>query len=238
MALIDHFLPAMAFAALLASEQNLSETPFDTARKDMDRLLDQALSTARQETPSQADNALFAACAFADEAILASSWPGRMEWMRRKLQQERFNTSNAGEEFYERLAKLCDKLPQGQLDMSIFDNLDQSADQGRREALEVYATCLTLGFRGKYYDQQGKARIDELTKTNLNRLHPESSFADNKVFPEIYAESRLSAKPVRLSPMLKLFVVFVVPALVAAGIYTSYAALLSTFVANWLTALG
>lgn len=238
MALIDDFLPAMGFAALLATEPNLAETSYETARKDMDRLLDQAARKARQEFPAQADNALFATCAFADEVILASSWPGRLEWMRNKLQQERFNTGNAGEEFYERLAGLYDTLPQGRLDMSIFDNLDQTPEQGQREALEVFAACLTLGFRGKYHDQQSKARIDELTKTSFSRLHPESTFSDGKIFPEIYAASRLSAKPARFSPALKLFFVFVVPAVVAAGIYTTYAALLSTFVANWLNALG
>lgn len=238
MALIDDFLPAMAFAALLASETNLAETSCEVARKDMDRLLDQALARTRPKNPAQADNALFAVCAFADEAILASSWPGRFEWMRRKLQQERFNTANAGEEFYERLASLSSDLPQGRLDMSIFENMANIPEEDQREALEVYAACLTLGFRGKHHDQQGMARVEELARNNIKRLHADRPVIRDKVFPEMYANGSLTRKKRGFLPAVALFVLFSAPAIIAAGIYATYAGMLSTFVNNWLKALG
>ncbi len=238
MALIDDFLPALAFAALLGSEPNLADTPYETARADMDMLLDRALTKTRHVSPALAENALFAVCAFADEIILASAWQGRMEWMRNKLQQARFNTANAGEEFYDRLAGLYAPTGQGRLDMSIFDNLKQHPEEEQREVLEVFVACLTLGFRGKYHDQQGKAQIDELTRTNLARLHPDKHPLKDKIFPEAYADTRLSRKTTKLSPAFKAFVLFGSSALIAAGIYAAYAALLSTFVANWLKALG
>lgn len=238
MALIDDFLPALAFAALLASEPNLAETPYETARSDMDRLLDQASANARRASPAQAENALFAVCAFADEVILASSWSGRMDWMRDKLQQARFHTANAGEEFYERMAGLYGPVPQGQLDMSVFENLDRQPGADQREVLEVFVACLTLGFRGKYHHQQAKAQIEELTKSNLARLHPDNLSLQDKVFPEAYADTRLSRKTSSLSPAFRAFLLFGSSALIAAGVYVSYAALLSTFVSNWLQSLG
>lgn len=237
MALIDDFLPALAFAAMLASEQNLADTACATARADMDRLLDQAMAKADQENPRQADNALFAVCAFADEVILASAWPGRHEWMRHKLQQVRFNTGNAGEEFYERLAGLCGTLRQDHPEMVVADNLAQDGDEAQREALEVYVACLTLGFSGRYYDGEGRARIDELTRTNLARLQGQGLALTDKLFPEAYNDSRLSFKRPRILPVLRLLLFLLPPTLLAIGVYATYDTLLSTFVTNWLQAL-
>ncbi|MFH1019076.1 MAG: DotU family type IV/VI secretion system protein [Pseudomonadota bacterium] len=237
MALIDDFLPALAFAAMLASEQNLADTACETARADMDRLLDQAMLKAGRENPGQAGNALFAVCAFADEVILASTWPGRHEWMRHKLQEVRFNTGNAGEEFYVRLAGLCGKSRQDQPEMIVADNLEQNGEEGQREALEVYVACLTLGFSGRYYDREGRARIDELTRTNLERLQGEGWALPDKLFPEAYNDSRLNFKHSRILPLFRLLLFLIPPTLLAIGVYATYDTLLSTFVTNWLQAL-
>jgi type VI secretion system protein ImpK len=236
MALIDLFLPPMAFAAMLASEENLASTSFETARADMDRLLDQAAERARHEKPGQVDNALFAVCAFADEAILDSSWPGRDAWMRRKLQEVRFQTANAGLEFYERLEKLCaDGLP---------DTADTNPNEGapaldadQRELLEVYAACLTLGFRGQYNDARGQAQVDRLTGENLRRLLADRGLPGEKIFPEAYAEVLAATEASRLAPVIKGLIFFGLPLLLAVGIYATYSFMLSAFVRNWLAAL-
>lgn len=238
MALIDDFLPALAFAAMLGSEGNLAQTPYDVARADMDRLLLQAMDAARRENPAQADQALFAVCAFADEVVLASPWPGRSEWMRNKLQQVHFNTVNAGEEFYQRLATLCGTPPREQLDMSVFDNLEQKQDPDRREVLEVYVTCLTLGFTGKFYGNAGRETLDALTRSNLQLLQGADPTRVERIFPEAYAKSTRLGKRPWLSPGLRLVFQFTLPVILAITIYATYASLLSTFVANWLQALG
>jgi len=116
--LTDEFMPALMFASLLGKDPSLTSTTFESARTDLERLLSQAFRQAQQRGIQDADSSLFAACAFADEAVLASNWHGRGEWMRHPLQQIHFNTINAGEEFYQRLAVLYEKLaaPEPQID--------------------------------------------------------------------------------------------------------------------------
>ncbi|MBI5896568.1 MAG: DotU family type IV/VI secretion system protein [Desulfobacterales bacterium] len=238
MALIDHFMPPMAFAAMLASEENLATTSFETARADMDRLLDQAVAKARLEKPGQADDALFAVCAFADEAILDSTWPGREAWMRRKLQETRFQTANAGLEFYERLELLCaDCTPEAAGAVAANEPATAPDDGEQRELLEVYVACLTLGFRGKYNDAQGQAQVDRLAGANLRRLLADSGLPDEKIFPEAYADALQATKTSAFTPVVKAVLFFGLPLLLAVGIYAAYASLLSAFVQRWVGAL-
>jgi type VI secretion system protein ImpK len=236
MALIDCFLPPLAFAAMLGSEPSMADTPYATARADMDRLLDQAMEKARMEHPHQADNALFAVCAFADEAILDSAWPGRKEWMHHKLQQIRFQSGNAGVEFYQRMEMLCAGPARAGAAEPDPDAPDLTLDDSRREVLEVYAACLTLGFKGQYSNDQ--VRIDRLAGSTLQQLLADSGWPENKVFPETYAGALPAAKVPRLKPALRMLIFFSAPLLVAAVLYTSYAFLLSTFVRRWMEALG
>lgn len=238
MALIDDFLPALAFAAMLGSESNLADTHYATARADMDRLLRQGMDQANRREPIQAEQALFAVCAFADEAVLASNWPGRTEWMRDKLQQIHFHTVNAGEEFYQRLVGLCGKSAREPLDMSLFENMEQSRNSPQRDVLEVYVACLTLGFTGRYYGPESRATLEELTRTNLEQLHGGQQPLMERLFPEVYEHGSATKRPSRLSPGLRLALLFVAPGLLAVTIYLSYASMLSNFVSSWLGALG
>lgn len=235
MALIDHFLPPLAFAAMLASEENLANTSFDTARADMDRLLDQAVERAGEETHARADDALFAVCAFADEVILDSSWPGRDQWITHKLQASRFNTANAGLEFFERLENLCTGMAPNETGKTESDDEALGSNERQREALEVYVACLTLGFRGKYNDD--REAVDQLADDNLERLLADSGLSKEKVFPEAYAAALPPPEPSGLPPAVKNLILFGGPLLLAVTIYATYSAILSAFVRNWLGAL-
>ena len=237
MALIDHFLPPLAFAAMLATEENLADTPFDTARADMDRLLDQAVEKSRLESPDQADDALFAVCAYADEAILDSAWPGRDAWMQRKLQHDRFNTANAGLEFYERLEMLCAHMEHNVPGTAESNDPELNLHENPRESIEVYVACLTLGFKGKYSDDQGKAQVDRLARSNLKQVLADSGLSKNRVFPEAYAAALPAPEPSRFHPALRVVILFGGPLLLAAVLYATYACLLSEFVHKWLGAL-
>ncbi|GAB6060157.1 DotU family type IV/VI secretion system protein [Desulfonatronum parangueonense] len=238
MALIDDFLPALAFAAMLGSETNLAETPYATARADMDRLLRQGMDRAGRRDPVLAEQALFAVCAFADEAVLSSAWPGRTEWMRDKLQQRHFHTVNAGEEFYQRLAGLCGKPTREPLDMSLFENIEQNPKSAGRDVLEVYVACLTLGFTGRYYGPEGQAKLEELTRTNLDQLQGERHSPAERLFPEAYAKGAPRDRSSRLSSGLQTVILFLAPGVLALGIYIAYASMLSNFVTDWLRLLG
>lgn len=78
------------------------------------------------------EHAKYAFCSLLDEIILASEFAIREDWERMPLQLRLFGEHLAGEAFFERLETLRVDPPK---------NI---------EALEVFYTCLLLGFRGKY----------------------------------------------------------------------------------------
>lgn len=241
MALVDRFLPAVAFAALLAREPQMRDIPYATARADMERLLDEAEAASGQTRPEEVQDALFAVCAFVDEAVLASGWPGRAEWLRQPLQRQRFGTANAGEEFYARLASLCERAGTS---LPLPEELsgEPAGDSGGsrlREVLEVYAACLTMGFTGRYYDEKGRETLAAITRDSLKRLlaGPGHGQRRGPVFPETYAEQPKAFRPPRWRAALGLLVLFGLPLLAAALIHTAYASLLTDSVREWLKTL-
>ena len=86
--------------------------------------------------PADLHDAKFALTALLDETIMGSPWPGKSGWEKRMLQDEIFNTTNAGEEFFTRLDQL------------------RRAERKATELLEVFHWCLLLGFEGRYDDRQ------------------------------------------------------------------------------------
>lgn len=241
MALVDRFLPAAAFAALLAREPQMHEVSFETARGDMDRLLDQAVEDSQEQRPEEVEDALFAVCAFADEAVLSSDWPGRGEWLKQSLQRLRFDTANAGEEFYIRLAALCDKASEAQSAVGglpggggLHD--DSIRRSNLREVLEIYAACLTLGFTGRYYGDKGRDRLAAITRDSLDRLMVHSPTLGTHLFPEAYAQRQPTPPPSRIRSALVLLALLGVPALTALYLHAAYASLLAAWVRDWLSA--
>jgi type VI secretion system protein ImpK len=86
----------------------------------------------------------YAFCALLDEIILNSDFEIRDEWERNPLQLRLFGEHLAGEGFFEHL-----------------DNL-RLDPQKYIETLEVYYTCLILGFQGKYL-LEGEDKLGYLT---------------------------------------------------------------------------
>ena len=84
------------------------------------------------KTPHAVESAKYAFCALLDETILGCEGSIRDEWERAPLQLRLFGEHLAGEGFFDRLEILR---------MDPDKNL---------ETLEVYYTCLILGFQGKY----------------------------------------------------------------------------------------
>lgn len=223
MALLDLFIRPMAFATLIASLRDPEAPDCAVVRADLDRLLDEAMAKALREHAGQAENALFAVCAFIDETLLGSSWPGRKEWMRHKLQQARFHTANAGEEFHIRMESL------------LKEEADSDTPSGdRREALEVFLACLNLGFRGA---AENTGRVHDLIRHLLEKLYGPDAGPEERAFPEIYAAPSPASRATALKGLIRAFFLFGLPALLAAGLVLTSASLLSAFVRNWLQAL-
>jgi type IV/VI secretion system ImpK/VasF family protein len=100
----------------------------------------EAFSKAAQDagvTRDEIEEARFVLVAWADEVVLKSSSSGRDEWLREPLQMQLYRTARAGNEFYERLARL---------------RPDQLA------AREIYFLALALGFEGQYQGQEAERR--------------------------------------------------------------------------------
>jgi len=78
------------------------------------------------------DDARFAMVAFLDEMILNSPWPQRDEWALQPLQFRFFGTRIAGEEFFIKLNIIRRAMP---INMAL---------------LEIFYSCLVLGYEGQY----------------------------------------------------------------------------------------
>lgn len=102
--------------------------------KRIDQFLAQFESNSRNlDKPSAAiSDAKYAFCALMDETILSSDFSIREDWERAPLQLRLFGEHLAGERFFDKLELL---------------RLDPVANV---EVLEVFYTCLLLGFQGKY----------------------------------------------------------------------------------------
>lgn len=129
----------------------------EALRKRVSELFTAMESLAKNLELSSDDvrDAKYALCAFIDEIILTSNAPFRDSWAGRPLQLEYFNDFSAGEEFYNKLATL--------------------RESNRTDALDVYYTCLALGFRGKYADLSGEEKIKTLLADVSAKLAAASS---------------------------------------------------------------
>lgn len=149
--------------------------------------------------PEAIEEAKYAFCALMDEFVLSSDFAIRPEWERMPLQLRLFGEHLAGEAFFERLESL-------------------RADPARNlEPLEVYHTCLLLGFRGKYL-LEGVEKLAYLTHRVGQEIRQvrgaKAEFAPNWKLPQRF--------PAYVRNELPLWLYFALLALVAAAIFATY----------------
>jgi type VI secretion system protein ImpK len=102
----------------------------DRLRRYLDAMQQHGLRSGH--TQGDLTEASFPLVAFIDETILGSNWEHRERWRDRPLQLDLFGERTAGQRFFKRLEEL------------------RREGSARREILEVYHLCLTLGFAGSY----------------------------------------------------------------------------------------
>lgn len=119
----------------------------------------------RQIPTATVQHAKYALCAFIDEAVMASEWPGRLEWMSRPLQLEQFGEHLAGEGFFTRLASL------------------RQGGEPQLELLELYYVCLQLGFEG-VYKMRGLEQLMALQVDLRAQIDGYRGVADPRLAPE------------------------------------------------------
>ena len=180
MHLTDCFIDLVAYVVYFQKTGAARQPPFEQVKADVTRLLTQGEASSRrgQLPPDEVDQAKFAVCAWVDEAILSSNWAHRGLWQREQLQRIHFNTTDAGEEFFERLNAL---------------------GFHQREVREVFYLCLALGFMGRYCHAGDEFLIEQLKTSNLKILLGSSagipSLERAELFPEAYPAQRLEAGP-------------------------------------------
>ncbi|QEL54869.1 type IVB secretion system protein IcmH/DotU [Chromobacterium paludis] len=121
------------YLLFLLKEGNAPSSAVEFNRR-VDHFLSQFERNARNfgKDASAIGHAKYAFCALMDEIILSSDFALRDEWERMPLQLRLFGEHLAGEGFFNRLEQLRDN------------------PAAHVEALEVFYTCLLLGFQGKY----------------------------------------------------------------------------------------
>jgi len=171
MHLTDCFIELVAYVAYFLKTAAKKQPPFEQVKADILRLLTKSEECVRKGLFSQEDydQARFMICAWIDEAILGSSWDHKNLWQREQLQRLYYNTTEAGEEVFERLNAL---------------GLHQ------REIRELYYLCLTLGFKGRFIRQGDEYLLEQLKASNLKLLLGSSvgipSLERAELFPESY----------------------------------------------------
>jgi type IV/VI secretion system ImpK/VasF family protein len=143
------FTPLIAYTLFLTRTPAEYSRPFIEIRHDFDRLLEQQRAAVKRNdiAPQDYENGCFAIIAWVDEAVTRCGHDFNpellAEWRRAPLQTVLFNTANAGEEFFERLADLS---------------------PAQKQVIELYHLALCLGFRGRYYDENQNAQLIELRR--------------------------------------------------------------------------
>lgn len=206
MRLVDCFTDSILFSRKTVEAMADSDILFDDVRPKIESLLLEAETVAQQKgfDHSVIDAAKFAVIGYIDELVLCSKWPDKAQWQTNPLQRKYYSTTNMGAEFYDKLNTLNKHGP----------------DQ---EAREVFALCLGLGFKGKYFLNDHRRALEEVKDFNLSLLLPgeaQRNIDTATLFPEAYGrhtrEGKGSFKPrSNIVPIvLGLPIIFIVVAIV------------------------
>jgi type VI secretion system protein ImpK len=224
MRLRDSFAELLAYVAYFLKSDIQNSLSYSQVQTDVQRLLSESDAMGRQGqiASEEFDEARFAICAWIDESILNSAWQGRSQWQKELLQRRYYQTTDAGEEFFERLNRL---------------------DQQQRGAREIYYLCLAMGFKGRYHQQGDDLLLDQLKTSNLKYLLGSSvglpALDRTELFPEAYpVESAGPAAAARQSIFTPVAIaVFISPVLLFGVLFFIYTFILNNIGENFLKAV-
>ncbi len=148
---VDCVTDLFAYTYHLIDQLQTKDMAYTDVEANYNRLIQKARDMAKTAgiPRKKFDAALFAVFAWIDETILETGWAGKNDWVNNSLQKRYFNTTNAGKEFFERLAKL-------------------TADD--REILEIYDYCLASGFKGRYFESYRQEELNGIRKNTKELL--------------------------------------------------------------------
>lgn len=151
MRLSDCFIKLIAYVAYLSRSNADRQPAFTQVNADIQRFIveSEAICSQGGFAREDYDLARFAVFAWVDERLLSSEWPGKTEWMRDQLQRRYFQTTEAGEHFFQKL---------------------NTIGPHQRDVREVYYICLAMGFAGQYCNEGDDYLLEQLKISNLKVL--------------------------------------------------------------------
>lgn len=187
MHLSDTFMDTVAYVVYTLRTTARRPQPYDQVRTRILQLLSESQRSASAFPSEDYDAARFAVCAWIDEAVMNSPWAERVAWQREPLQLRFYQTTNAGELFFDRLNAL-------------------GAHQS--DVREVYYLCLAMGFTGRFIREEDRFLLDQLKTSNLKVLTGSSvgipSLKKGELFPEAYPTETPASAPKRPAGMFSL----------------------------------
>ncbi|HHO75385.1 MAG TPA: DotU family type IV/VI secretion system protein [Deltaproteobacteria bacterium] len=171
MRLSDCFIELIAYVVYFLKTAAKNQPGFDQIRADIERLMSEGRESIRYgEIPdADYDMARFAICAWIDESIMNSDWKDKMRWQREPLQRLYYQTTNAGELFFDRL---------------------NAIGAHQKDVREIFYLCLSMGFMGRYGNEGDQYLLEQLKTSNLKVLTGTSvgipSLEKGLLFPEAY----------------------------------------------------
>ncbi len=171
MRLTDCFAELIAYVAYFLKTVNTRQPSFDQVKADIQRLISEGQETLNEGNFSQEDYDLarFAIFAWIDEAILSSSWNEKNRWQGEQLQRFYYQTTDAGEIFFDRLNVI---------------------GPHQRDVREVYYLCLAMGFSGRFCHEGDDYLLEQVKTSNLKLLTGSSmgipSLEKEDLFPDAY----------------------------------------------------
>ncbi len=204
MRIVDSFTDVLLFVRKFCRGE-LESMPAEQVRRELQQRFDASERLAEEQNfaGQYYEAARFPVVALVDEMLQTSDWSDKSAWSKNPLQRIYFDTTNAGAEFYDRLNELNKFGPD-------------------RDVREVYALCLGLGFRGKYFRGEDRKQYEEAKSFNLSLLLPDEATRNldaATLFPFAYKasdsrndnpfKSRLNIYPIVIGVPLAVLIVMI-----------------------------
>lgn len=220
MRLTDYFIHLVAYVSYLLKNLEHQQPSFEQVKTDIKQHIADSQKRADRDSipPEDFDLARFAIFAWVDEAILNSSWKEKEKWQGELLQRVYFQTTAAGELFFERLNNI---------------------GPHQREVREIYYLCLAMGFTGRFCNEGDEYLLGQLMTSNLKILTGSSvgvpSMDEGKIFPEAYPPDVAEDLPVKGRSRLSLFTIGCIglPVLLYGGLHLIYRFILNSVSAGY-----
>lgn len=214
-------MESMAYVTYLLKSVESKQPAYEEVKSNIRRLLSESEAFAARAPFNREDydQARFAICAWVDEAILDSAWNQKNFWLKDQLQRFYYNTTDAGQEFFDRINTI---------------GLHQ------REVREVFYLCLALGFTGRYCNKNDEYQLEQIKSANLKLLLGSSvglpSLERTDLFPEAYPSGTTEAGKQKVRAGSRIVTTFCLagPVLLFGILYIIYRFTLSGISENFL----